>query len=92
MSVTIEGDVDAAKTENERQAALRAGKGSRTRENGEEDEDDEEEVKGQRGVGEGGKRGRRKKDKSDKETERSGKFERTNSMKLGRCVKRPRPI
>lgn len=82
MSVTIEGDVDAAKAENERQAALRAGKGSRTRENGEEDEDDEEEVKGQRGVGEGGKRGRRKKDKSDKETERSALIQKQHPLRV----------
>ena len=49
-------------------------------------------MKGQRGVGEGGKRGRRKKDKSDKATERSGKFEWTNLIKLGCCVSKPFPI
>ena len=78
MSVSIEGDADAAKTENEKEEALREGRSVRDGgRDGEEDEDDEEEGKGRReggasGAGEG-KHGRRKKDKSEQETEKSGR-------------------
>ena len=77
MSVMIEGDVDAAKAENEREEALREGRVVKSGgKDGEEDEDEDEEGKGRREGGGGGegKRGRRKKDKADQETEKSGKF------------------
>lgn len=77
MSVSIEGDADAAKAENEKEEALREGRAVRKAgRDGDEDEEEEEEGKGRREGGGGGegKRGRRKKNKTDQETEKSGRI------------------